>query len=224
MILNNTQKVLDYNSKLSAAATDFASSNFKQVEEVFEKSQISETIANLSSQANQVFREQLDAGLSFLAEVLAENSYAKILQTYQAYDFNVTEQFLQEYELSVSKWSIAYKVMRCISGTTVQWRQALHPSNYASLVERLSLNISRTMFSLIIKKKFTQIGSILLSKEVQYFVESLNAEMDYSVGREFGKLHEVSDLLVCDSLSDASKVPLKFLSKDEKTLVLKLRS
>jgi hypothetical protein len=170
-----------------------------------------------------LFKEQHEAGLTFVAEALSDNTFAKILQSYQAYDFNVNEQFLQEYELSVSKWSIAYKVMRCISGTMQSWRESLHPANYSSLVDHLCAIIARTMFSAVIKKRFTQMGSILLSKEVQYFVESLNAEMDCSVGKEFGKLHEVSDLLVCDSLADAAKVPIKFLTKDEAAMVLKLR-
>lgn len=221
-VLNSIGVVIELTDKLVNQIKSFAKDQLDGVAEKSEIQLVMETAESMQSQVSQAFRELLRQSLQSLAEAACSKEIASTLGLYHAFEFCAADKDFSEYETFRSKWSVALKLAKKLAGVFAPWRAALAPDVYDAFVREVAAAMHAQLFAAVHKKKkFNQLGAIMLDRELQTIVEAVEAESEVAVGKAFAKVRGVCEVLLSDSRQEAAAVGARHgLTADETNSVL----
>lgn len=221
-ILNSMSLVIDLTAKLAKQVQDFTR---QQLEGIAEKSEIQlivDTTESLQSQVSKAFRDLLRQSLQSLAEAATSKDIASTLSLYHAFEFTASDKEFSEYESLPTKWSVALKLTKKLTGVFGPWRASLAAEVYEQFVKEVGVAVHAQLFAAVQKKKkFNQLGAIILDREVQTIVKAMEGESEVGVAKVFAKTRGVSEVLLSHSKEEAAALAAKHgLSAEETNKVL----
>ena len=223
-VISSIGMVSKFATKLAEQAEECAVNNFEDAELQADLQLIKETISSMSSHVTRTFQDLQDSALAQVAEGVLKGSVLSILDNYKSYDFIASEKNLQEFEAYNSKWSIAAKLEKRIAGCLLEWSRLFSQELFDSFISSLAQTVCSHVLGLIRKKKFNQLGAIILEKEVARLKSIFEAEAPGALLKQpFAKLAAVSALLMADTRAEALGAGSKHLSEKETADLLGLR-
>ena len=121
-----------------------------------------------------------------------------------------------------TKWSVALKLTKKLTGVFGPWRASLAAEVYEQFVKEVGVAVHAQLFAAVQKKKkFNQLGAIILDREVQTIVKAMEGESEVGVAKVFAKTRGVSEVLLSHSKEEAAALAAKHgLSAEETNKVL----
>ncbi len=224
-VISSVGLVAKFAVKLAEQAEDCAANNFEDAELQADLQLIKETVSSLKSHVGRSFQDLQNGALAQVAEGVLRGSIASILDNYKSYDFVSSEKSLQEFEAFNSKWSIAAKLEKRVAGCFREWSQLFSQELFDFFISSAAESVSSQVFSIVRRKKFNQLGAIILEKEVLRIKSIFEAETAGSLLRQpFAKLEAVSSLLLSDTKAEALAAGSKQLTEKEAADLLALRT
>jgi hypothetical protein len=223
--LNSIGLTIEFTSKLAIQAEECVKVQFEQTatSDSTEMALILESCKALENQTQKQFKELLKHSLVQLCDGFMKGGILSILQMYSSYDFISSEKTLQEFESFPSRWSIAFKFAKRVGECFAPWADSLRPEIFAELSRDFASLTATTVIGVVRKKKFNQLGALLLDKEVRQLLQCLEHESDQSLGKSFSKLNVLCEILVSDSREEARAAGLKAWEPKEIEEIIALR-
>lgn len=210
VILNSMDLVIQLTDRLTKQVSQFAAEQLEGVAEKQEILLIQETGQSMRTQVSKAFRDLLKQSLHTLAEACCSKDLASTMSLYNSFEFSSSDKEFSEYEALPSKWSVGLRLAKKLTGVFVSWRTNLTPDLYSEFVKEVSGSLhSQLMTAVQKKKKFNQLGAIILDKEVQTMIAALERESEVSVFKCFGKVRGACEVLLSHSKEEAHSVAAK---------------
>lgn len=106
---------------------------------------------------------------------------------------------MSNYDSSVEKHSIAYKISNILQDGLIHWQGALSRENYDKFSLSLVDFICVRMENIIFNCKFNQLGALILDKEIKMIGHVFLENFDSQSSRALNKLAIYAEVLMLDT-------------------------
>ncbi|KAL0275674.1 UNVERIFIED_CONTAM: hypothetical protein PYX00_003462 [Menopon gallinae] len=220
--LNNADMSLEYIDTLKSSLSDEIGHSYPNLGEE-EKENVNISLSELVSvKTNSVF-PVIDYGMRELRESAIKPRLSSWFSPFFEISHRLTEEEFSNYEANEP---FIQKLIAKIDEFLSSFKESLTPSNYDTLVNVLTSEVTRHFEKVVAKAKFNRLGGLVFDKELRALVSFLTSATSWSVRDKFTRLVQISTLLNLDRLSEMSEIAsgLDKLQPSEIKKVLSLRT
>jgi hypothetical protein len=221
--LNSLAIAEEFVQKLSEQIQTATKRQYESAGDVADLPIILESCRSIESQTVRTYQTLIQTSIKSLVDKFLKAGITSLLQSYQSFDFALTEKVFQEMEAFPTKWSVTARVARRLKGTLDSWKEHLRPAIYDMFCSEFAKSTAESMLAIIFKKKFNTLGALFIDKEVRQMQAALQAASDQTLVKQFSRLSAATEVLLADSKEEAYSFGRQSLSDKEVEDLLRQR-
>ncbi|KRX04395.1 hypothetical protein PPERSA_05656 [Pseudocohnilembus persalinus] len=226
ILFNNLEMAMKFQKKLSQALNTELKEIFTEEDQQTIIKSITYCIDEMQEQnqqkLSQIINQQMDEFTQYMNLTLKEQ-----FDEFKKINFQVNESQLQQYE-SQDTFSKTFKVL--VKKYLEQWKTQLTKDNFDIFITNLLKHIAKEFEQIIFKKKFLQLGGILLDKEIRSLIPFFQNITEANIKPIFKKLILISEILMLENRQDIEEfiqinldTKNQIITQEEINAVIKLR-
>lgn len=196
--LNNADVTLEYLQTLKTNISEEIVRSFPVLKEK-DKQKVAICLSELVSTSSSVTSSIIDYGMKQLKESAIKPRISSWFASFTEISHELTEDEFSSYEANEP---FIRKLISKIDEFLNSFKDTLTSNNYDSLVNLVTVEITRYFEKVVFKSRFNRLGGLVFDKEVRALVSFLTSTTSWSIRDKFSRLTQISTLINLERLSE----------------------
>lgn len=199
--LNNANVTLEYLQTLKTNVQEEILRLFPNLGEK-DKEKVEICLCELVSTSSSITSSIINYGMKQLKESAIKPRISSWFTYFTEVSHELSDDEFSNYEANEP---FIRKLISKIDEFLNSFKESLTSSNYDTLVNILTLEITRYFEKVVFKSRFNRLGGLVFDKEVRALVSYLTSTTSWSIRDKFSRLTQISTLLNLERLSEISE-------------------